>query len=151
MDYATLTPVLIAVTSGVMSILAIVLSYVFGRKKNSAEVRKLEGEKKSVEAAAGLSTAEAASIISRAAADVVQPLTNRIRELQEDSKAMADRYAEDRKLLAARQVRLETHIAEVTKENVELKTKVAHLEAKVALLSKPSELANETSKRLGEM
>lgn len=124
-------------------LIAIIFSYLFARKKNQAEVKKLEGEKKSVEAAAGLSTAEAASIISRAAADVVQPLTNRIRELQEDSIARSQRHAETIR-------RLESHIAEVTRENVELKTKVAHLEAKVALLSKPSELANETSKRLGE-
>lgn len=143
-------PLILAVVSGLFTIGGIVVSYFLGRKKSNAEVAKLEGEKKSVEAAAGLSTAEAASIIAQAAADVVQPLTNRIRELQTEAKAMADRHAEDKRLLIERQSRLEKHLAEVTKENVELKTKVAHLEAKLLLLSKPSELAEETSKRLGE-
>jgi phage shock protein A len=120
-----------------------IISYFLGIKKNRAEIAKLEGEKKSVEAAAGLSTAEAASIISRAAADIVQPLTNRIRELQQDSLARDQRHAEE--------IRgLQLHIGNLTEENVKLKTKVAHLEAKVALLSKPHELANETTKRLGE-
>lgn len=143
-------PLILAVVSGLFTIGGIVVSYFLGRKKSNAEVAKLEGEKKSVEAAAGLSTAEAASIIAQAAADVVQPLTNRIRELQTEAKAMADRHAEDKRLLIERQSRLEKHLAEVTKENVDLKTKVAHLEAQIALLSKPSELAQETSKRLGE-
>lgn len=120
-----------------------VITYFLGRNKNRAEISKLEGEKKNVEAAAGLSTAEAASIISRAAADVVEPLTNRIRELQQDSLAREQRNAEEVR-------RLQFHITELTKENVKLKTQLAHLEAKLALLSKPSELANETSKRLGE-
>lgn len=119
------------------------VSYFLGRRKNQAEISKLEGEKKNVEAAAGLSTAEAASIISRAAADVVEPLTNRIRELQQESLARDKKHAEEIS-------RLQFHINEVTRENVQLKTKVAHLEAKVALLSKPTELANETSRRLGE-
>lgn len=125
------------------SVLLAVVTYLLGKKKNRAEINKLEGEKKSVEAAAGLSTAEAASIISRAAADVVQPLTNRIRELQQESLARDNRHAEEIR-------RLQTHLSEVTRENVQLKTKVAHLEAKVALLSKPTELASEASKRLGE-
>lgn len=121
-----------------------VVTYLLGKRKNRAEISKLEGEKKSVEAAAGLSTAEAASIISRAAADVVQPLTNRIRQLQEESLARDQRNAEEVR-------RLQTHIVELTKENVKLKTKLAHLEAKLTLLEKPGELANETSRRLGEV
>lgn len=120
-----------------------VLTYLLGKKKNRAEINKLEGEKKSVEAAAGLSTAEAASIISRAAADVVQPLTNRIRELQQESLMRDQKNAEEVHLL-------KKHIMELTRENVQLKTKVAHLEAKLTLLEKPGELATETSKRLGE-
>lgn len=120
-----------------------VVTYFLGKRKNRAEIDKLVGEKKSVEAAAGLSTAEAASIISRAAADVVQPLTNRIRELQQESLAREQRNAEEVR-------RLQFHITELTKENVKLKTQLAHLEARLALLSKPSELASETSKRLGE-
>ena len=120
-----------------------VVTYFLGKRKNRAEIDKLVGEKKSVEAAAGLSTAEAASIISRAAADVVQPLTNRIRELQQDSLAREQRSAEEVR-------RLQFHITELTKENVQLKTKLAHLEAKLVLLEKPSELASETSRRLGE-
>lgn len=121
-----------------------IVTYFLGRKRNRAEISKLEGEKKNVEAAAGLSTAEAASIISRAAADVVQPLTNRIRELQQDSLERDRRHSEELR-------RLQNHLAEVTEENVKLKTKVAHLEAKVALLSKPHELSENTTKRLGEM
>lgn len=120
-----------------------VVTYFLGKKKNRAEINKLEGEKKSIEAAAGLSTAEAASIISRAAADVVEPLTNRIRQLQEESLVRDQRNADEVR-------RLQSHIIELTKENVQLKTKLAHLEAKLTLLSKPHELANETSKRLGE-
>lgn len=121
-----------------------IVTYFLGKKKNKAEIDKLEGEKKSVEAAAGLSTAEAASIISRAAADVVQPLTNRIRQLQQESLERNKIYTEEIK-------RLQEHIAELTRENVQLKTKLAHLEARLALLSKPTELASETSKRLGEV
>lgn len=120
-----------------------VVSYFLGRKRNKAEISKLEGEKKSVEAAAGLSTAEAASIISRAAADVVQPLTNRIRELQQESLLRDQRYAEEIR-------RLQNHVRELTEENVKLKTEVAHLKANVTLLAKPHELAHETTKRLGE-
>lgn len=119
------------------------VTYFIGKSKNKAEINKLEGEKKSVEAAAGLSTAEAASIISRAAADVVEPLTNRIRELQQESLARDARHADEIR-------RLQVHIGELTRENVQLKTKLAHLEAKLVLLEKPSELASETSKRLGD-
>lgn len=139
------------IITAVAGIVVSILTYFFGRKKNNAEVKKLEGEKKSVEAAAGLSTAEAASIISRAAADVVQPLTNRIRELQQELKDKTDRHAAEMSAMSQRYSNLEFHVAEVTKENVALKNKVAHLEAKIALLSKPHELANETSKRLGDV
>lgn len=128
-----------------------VTTWFLARSRNRAEVERLQGERKSVEAAAGLSTAEAASIISRAAADVVLPLTNRIRELQEDSKAMADRHRTEMYRMAQKHLELENHVAAITKENIDLKSKVASCEAKIALLSKPSELANETSRRLGEI
>lgn len=130
---------------------AVIVSYLFGKKRQKAEVDRLQGEKKNLEAAAGLSTAEAASIISRAAADVVQPLTNRIRELQEEAKSLADRHAEEMRSLVAKYAELEAHVAVVTRENIELKSKIAYLEARLTLLSKPGELATETSKRLGEV
>lgn len=128
MDQATIQVLIQTFGVLITAILTIVggfLAYVYGRKRNNAEIDKLKTEKSSIEAAAGLSTAEAASIISNAAAQVVKPLTERIQELQHEVAFTR------------------SELAKVTVENTRLKTRVAELESKITLLEKEKELSGE--------
>lgn len=111
-----LIPVATSLVSGVLVLLGGFFAYLYGRKRNQAEIQKLQSEKESIEAAAGLSTAQASSIIATAAAEVVQPLTNRIKELQ-------------------------GQVATLTQENVMLRNTLADLEAQIALLRQRDSLA----------
>jgi phage shock protein A len=117
--------IIIALVQGSMTALLSVITYFQGRKRGNAEVEKIKVEKKSIEAAAGLSTAEAASIIAQAAADVVQPLTNRIRELQQQNLDQ------------------QNQISGLARENTDLRNKVTFLETQVALVQKSSALTGE--------
>ena len=71
--------------TGLVTILTIILTRIFTRREQKAKVDNLQAEKKSIEAASGVSAAEAAQIISQAAAETVRPLLDRIRELREEN------------------------------------------------------------------
>lgn len=113
-----LMPILTVALSGALVIIGNIVTYRLGKAKNAAELEKLRSERNNMEAATGLSTAEAASILSQAAADIVQPLTVRIKELQSE-------------------------VAKLTTENAQLKNKVTELEAKVSLVEKQKEIIGE--------
>ena len=122
MDLTPLLPLLFPLISSIgtvaVGIIGSWISYRRGRSRATAEVENLRTEKRSIEAAAGLSTAEAASIISEAAASMIQPLLARQKELQEQ-------------------------LAALTRENTSLRNKVIMLEAQVAMIEKHSELSGE--------
>jgi NAD-dependent DNA ligase len=80
-----------AVVGAVAAIIGSIFTYILGRRKSSQEVENLQAEKKSIEAASGLSTAEAAQVISEAAAAMVQPLIDRVHQQQEEIKYLTDR------------------------------------------------------------
>lgn len=102
--------------AGVFSIIAVVLGWAFGRRKSNQEVDNLKAEKKSIEAASGVSQAEAAQIIAQAAAETVRPLLERLQEYREENEE------QDQKIL------------ELKRENKELKTHNSTLEAEMQLI-----------------
>lgn len=102
---------------GFFSIVALIFGYRFGRAKMNVEIENLKAEKRKIEAATGLSTAEAAAIISQAAASIVEPLTERIKDLQESNLSLT------------------RALSEVKEENMHLKAQVAELTAKINLLT----------------
>jgi hypothetical protein len=69
------------------------ITYAVGRARTKAEVDNLMAEKKAIEAATGVSTAEAAQVISEAAAATVQPLLDRIRQQREEILYFNERHA----------------------------------------------------------
>src|ERR1044071_4526833 len=96
------------------------ITYAVGKSKNKAEIANLQAEKKSIEAAAGVSTAEAAQVISEAAASTVQPLIARIKEQQKDIQFLTERsvlYREELELMR-------THAAKLAAENELMRTKL---------------------------
>jgi hypothetical protein len=80
-----------AVIGAIAAIIGSAFTYILGRRKATQEVENLQAEKKSIEAASGLSTAEAAQVISEAAAAMVQPLIDRVHQQQEEIKYLTDR------------------------------------------------------------
>lgn len=88
-----------AVIGAIAAILGSVFTYILGRKKANQEVENLQAEKKSIEAASGLSTAEAAQVISEAAAATVQPLIDRVHQQQGEIKYLTDRVVWKREQL----------------------------------------------------
>lgn len=77
--------------TGVLTVITPVITYFLGRKRQKQEIENLQAEKKSIEAASGLSTAEAAQVISEAAAATVQPLIDRVHRQQDEIKYLTDR------------------------------------------------------------
>lgn len=69
------------------------ITYAVGRSRTKAEVDNLMAEKRAIEAATGVSTAEAAQVISEAAAATVQPLLDRIRQQREEILYFNERHA----------------------------------------------------------
>lgn len=108
---ATVAALVAAVTAG--------FTYAVGRKKSRAELDKLSEEKKSLEAASGVSTAEAAQIISSAAAVTVQPLIERIKEQREEVHFLNTRLTEMREQLH----NVRSHAARLQAENELMRTK----------------------------
>lgn len=102
-----------------ITLVTALFTYVIGRRKNQQEVENLQAEKKSIEAASGVSTAEAAHIISEAAAATVQPLIARVREQQEEIKYLTSRVIWKRSELD----RLRSENARLRSENELLKNR----------------------------
>lgn len=88
-------------------------TYVVGRRRSRAELDNLQAEKKNIEAASGVNTAEAAQIISEAAASTISPLLDRIREQREEIEYLTNANVDYRHQNDA----LRTHMAKVAAEN----------------------------------
>lgn len=80
-----------SIISASLTLVTAGITYAVGRSRTKAEVDNLMAEKKAIEAATGVSTAEAAQVISEAAAATVKPLLERIREQREEIHYFNDR------------------------------------------------------------
>lgn len=88
-----------ALIGAVVTLLTAGFTYLVGRRRQSAEVSNLQSEKKSIEAAAGMTTAEAAQTISEAAAMAVQPLIDRVKEQKIEIKYLTTQLVDKREEL----------------------------------------------------
>lgn len=77
-----------------VTLAGLVSTYLIGRKRSKQDLENLQAEKKSIEAASGVSTAEAASIISQAAAETVKPLLERIKEYRAENEELENTLLE---------------------------------------------------------
>lgn len=102
-----------SIITAVFTLLTALVTYGIGRGRQKAEVDNLKAEKKSIEAASGVSTADAAKVISEAAAATVQPLIERIKEQREENKFLEQKNVEYRLELET----LRTTIAKFQAEN----------------------------------
>ncbi len=66
-------------------------TYMMGKRKRDQEVVNLQAEKLSIEAASGVSTAEAARVISSAAAATVGPLVERVKQQSDEIKSLTEK------------------------------------------------------------
>jgi gas vesicle protein len=106
-----------SIIGAAVTLLTAAITYGVGRSRNRAELDNLKAEKKSIEAASGVSTAEAAQVISEAAAATVQPLLDRIREQREELKYFNDRNSRQLDEIEL----LRTRLASVQSDNELLK------------------------------
>lgn len=70
-----------AVASVVTLVIGSGLSYGLGRKRNVAEIAKLKADK-------NVSDSQAAAVVATAAAEIVGPLLERLRELQDEVNSL---------------------------------------------------------------
>lgn len=108
-----------ALVGGFVTLAVAGFTYVIGRRKATAEIDNLQAEKKSIEAASGFSTAQAAQVISEAAAATVGPLTERLKDQREEIKDLTNRNVAKRHLIDE----LKTQLAETKAENILLRRK----------------------------
>lgn len=108
-----------AVVGAGVTLATALITYIVGRRRNRAEVDNLQAEKKSIEAASGVSTAEAAQVLSEAAAMAVKPLIDRVKEQAEEIRFLNERVVWHRNQLDD----LRTHCAHLAAENELLKAK----------------------------
>jgi hypothetical protein len=106
-----------SIIGAAVTLLTAAITYGVGRSRNRAELDNLKAEKKSIEAASGVSTAEAAQVISEAAAATVQPLLDRIREQREELRYFNDRNSRQLDEIEV----LRTRLASVQSDNELLK------------------------------
>jgi len=85
-----------SIIGAVVTLATAAITYGVGRARAKAEVDNLKAQNRSIEAASGVSTAEAAQVISEAAAATVQPLLDRIREQREEIKFLNEKNVEYR-------------------------------------------------------
>lgn len=88
-----------SVISALVTLLTAAITYTIGKARSHAEVDNLRAEKRNLEAASGVSTAEAAQIISEAAAQTVQPLLERIKEQRLEITYLNQKYLTQREEL----------------------------------------------------
>jgi hypothetical protein len=90
-----------SIVGAIVTLTTAAITYTIGKARSNAEVDNLKAEKKSIEAASGVSTAEAAQIISEAAAETVRPLLERIKEQRLEITYLNNRTSEQREELDA--------------------------------------------------
>lgn len=108
-----------SVVGAIVTLVTGAFTYAIGRRRSNAEVENIQAEKKSIEAASGVSTAEAAQIISEAAASTVQPLMERVKEQRLEIKELTDLVAQRRLIIE----QLRDELAEVKSQNELMKNK----------------------------
>ncbi len=104
----------------VVGIVTAVFTYLVGRRGRKQELENLQAEKKSIEAASGVSTAEAAQIISQAAAETVKPLLDRLQELREENTRQDEELLEKETAIRNYKIELEdlkSHAAKLAMQN----------------------------------
>jgi len=115
MEYLQLlVPLASTIITIIGGIIASRISYRRGRARSEAEVENLKMQKQSIQAAAGMDTAEASRVIAETSAAMLSPLKNLINDLQEQ-------------------------VTRLSTENIYLKEKNASLEARIALLERQVE------------
>jgi chromosome segregation ATPase len=120
-----------------VTLLTTLFAFVVGRRRSKQEVDNLQAEKRSIEAASGVSNAEAAQIISQAAAETVKPLLERLRELREENAEL------DQEILEK-----ETQIRNLRIENEEIRTHAARLAVHNKLMKEKFRLQGDTPPEL---
>lgn len=120
------------IVTGIFGLVTVLLGWVFGRRKNNQEVDNLKAEKKSIEAASGVSQAEAAQIIAQAAAETVRPLLERLQELREENAEL------DEEIL-----HLNTSVRNLRIENEELRTHATKLAVENKLMREKFKLQGD--------
>lgn len=104
----------------VVTVVTAVFTYLVGRRGRKQELENLQAEKKSIEAASGVSTAEAAQIISQAAAETVKPLLDRLQELREENSRQDEEILEKETSIRNYKIELEdlkSHAASLAMQN----------------------------------
>lgn len=108
-----------SVVGAVVTLCTALFTYAIGRRRAKAEVENIQAEKKNIEAASGVSTAEAAQIISEAAAATVQPLMERVKEQRIEIRELTDANRNKRFIIE----QLRDELAEVKSQNELMKNK----------------------------
>jgi hypothetical protein len=108
-----------SIVGALVTLATALFTYVVGRRRSKAEVENIQAEKKSIEAASGVSTAEAAQILSEAAAATVEPLVERVREQRVEIRSLENRNIAYRHLIDD----LRTQVAELSSENTLMRRK----------------------------
>jgi predicted nuclease with TOPRIM domain len=120
------------IITGIFGLVTVLLGWVFGRRKQRQEIDNLQAEKKSIEAASGVSQAEAAQIIAQAAAETVRPLLERLQELREENARLDDEI-----------LHLNTSVRNLRIENEELRTHSAKLAVENKLMREKFKLQGD--------
>lgn len=108
-----------ALIGALVTLMTAGFTYLIGRRRQSAEVSNLQADKKVIEAAAGMTTAEAAQTISEAAALAVAPLIDRVKEQKLEIKYLTNQLVETRNELDEQR----TKCAKFAAENELMKAK----------------------------
>lgn len=102
-----------AAIAAFITIVGSVVTYYLGKGKTKQEIDNLKAEKTKIEAASGYTTAEAAQVITAAAANTVSPLLERIKEQREEIKFLTERNVFYRNEIDD----VKTHAARLAAEN----------------------------------
>ena len=94
------------------------ISRAFYRSKYKAELDELKARTDNIEASTSFSTVQAADIVAKSASAMLQPLLDRIGDLQREILLIKN----DKEDLAFKVATCETQIAILTQENLILKT-----------------------------
>lgn len=108
-----------ALVGALVTLMTAGFTYLIGRRRQSAEVSNLQAEKHTIEAAAGMSHAEALQTLSEAAVYVAAPLKERVKEQQQEIKYLSERLVCKRTEMD----KMRTEMATLKAENELMRTK----------------------------
>lgn len=116
--FKELLPLGDTIIGGIVTLATGVLTYFVGRKRSTQEVDNLKAEKRSVEATAFASNADAIKTLTESASAMVGPLTERLRVQSEEMKFMN----EEKVFLKEELERIKTEYSFLKEENERLKS-----------------------------